>query len=677
MPDERDSRQATLVGLAAAAGVFLVLIGGFWAVMAVFGPSEGTTEVAEVREGTGQEATAPSPEPSPSAPPPDRSPEPSPDPPRPENPQPAAATGAAPSGGQMPPPSSLIDGQVQALDPESLKPTAGELAAAEGPPAEEPSSSSPPVSPSSSGPAARKKAPLPSADDQQKVAGQLDEIYDFSKSRTDAEELRLAKELFGLGKEAEADSAEKFVLLRKAMEMAGAGGDAAMMLQVIGAMGDGFDMDTLLVKGKMLKSFADGATSSAKIESLLKASQQYVDEAGAARRYEFASNIATVAYRASQRSQGKRFRKAALQLRQRAQKMHDDHQKLDAAMLAIQADPDDREAHLALGLLHCFSRGDWRQGLPHLAKGSDAGLSAVAARELASPSEPSAQAKLGDAWWDLAAARKKEEGKALMRHAGDWYRKAQPGLAGLDKTKVEKRLDNLAEILAPASETPGITARLPLALRKALVLNWSFDKNEGAKIIDASGKGNHGKVAGAKWVASARGPRNGAFLFDGVDDLILLPPATLGNGNMLTCSVWAKVPRYDGKSWPVFIGSYIGSASHNTSIGLAQNSGTLRIEVTTDKGNFANHRGSLPVPWDQWFHAALVYDGATLTEYLNGVRGKSIRASGNLKTPNMLTLGRDHAQWDALQGMVDEVMIFNRALTEQEVRQLYKTQGGK
>ncbi|MDP6544297.1 MAG: LamG domain-containing protein [Phycisphaerae bacterium] len=210
--------------------------------------------------------------------------------------------------------------------------------------------------------------------------------------------------------------------------------------------------------------------------------------------------------------------------------------------------------------------------------------------------------------------------------------------------------------------------------RKGLVLHYSFDTDGRGKVIDRSGKGHHGKVSGAKWVRNVRGAGNGGILLDGKDNVIYMPPATVGNLSSLTYSVWVKMPRYAGKSWPVFIGGHTTGAPVNISIGLFQNTGHLRLEVDTDAGNYAAE-GTLAVPWQKWFHAAMVYDGATMTEYVNGVRGRSAKASGKLKSLRMFTIGRDHAKYDALRGVVDDVMVFNRALTEKEIKQIYKAQG--
>ena len=71
----------------------------------------------------------------------------------------------------------------------------------------------------------------------------------------------------------------------------------------------------------------------------------------------------------------------------------------------------------------------------------------LAQRELNSPpAGPEDQVKLADAWWDAAADRRGEEKAAMLRCAGHWYEQAIGSLEGINKTKVEKRLAEIAEL---------------------------------------------------------------------------------------------------------------------------------------------------------------------------------------------------------------------------------------
>jgi hypothetical protein len=253
--------------------------------------------------------------------------------------------------------------------------------------------------------------------------------------------------------------------------------------------------------------------------------------------------------------------------------------------------------------------------------------------------------------------------------------------AEIQKTVISMPPEEAAPALPPLQppknpSTATGSSKLPITLRKGLLLHYDFAAAGKDKVTDKSGKRNDGENNGATWKMLSDG-RKGVMDFDGKDDVVVLPEETLGNSSSLTFSIWAKLPRYSGGGWPAFIGSYVGNPGMNTGIGLAQAKGTLLVEVTTSKGNYKIPEGINAVPWDMWFHAVMVYDGESLTEYINAVRGASIGASGSLTTPTSAWLGKHHTRYGVIKGQLDDVMIWNRALSDEEVKQLYRMQGGK
>ncbi|MFC1460971.1 hypothetical protein ACFLQR_00440 [Verrucomicrobiota bacterium] len=94
-------------------------------------------------------------------------------------------------------------------------------------------------------------------------------------------------------------------------------------------------------------------------------------------------------------------------------------------------------------------------------------------------------------------------------------------------TEVTVAMTDAGDTLAAAGNM-GKTA-VSIGLKKGLIVYYSFDKNEKGKVIDKSGKENHGKVHGAKWIA--KGQVGGAFEFDGKDDYIDLGRPVLETKN--------------------------------------------------------------------------------------------------------------------------------------------------
>jgi len=526
--------------------------------------------------------------------------------------------------------------------------------------------------------AGEKKSPLPSAADQEKVAGQLEEIYGLSKKRTDAENLHLAKELFGLSKNSRGKPAEQFVLARKAMELARDGGDAIFMLQAIDFLGARFEMNALVVKGKMLRSFAEGAVDKRRIESLVKASQRYVAEALAARQYDFALSVATLTYATCQRPAGREFRKPLLDLRQRVQKLRDEHEKFENATLAVKADPDDREAHLTLGRLYCFSRGDWQRGMPHLTNGSDAELASLAEQDLAVPDDPKGQVKLGDAWWSLAEAQEGEEKNVVMLRAGFWYKKAQSELSGLNKTKVTKRLAKIAEIRRPAATTPGAEP-VPSWPGKVPGLVMAWKRGFGAEKVVSSMAG-----PAHKWRLEPRGAAKpdarggmelakGACIVHGGNELLL---AACMKTNQLTVEAVLNAANLE-QDGPARIISF-STDGHHRNFTLGQSADRLVFRLRTPR---TGTNGSSPetalcrftagVP----HHIIVSYRPGQLVCYFNGqqvLATPKVQGDFSNWSSQQLLFGDEYKDRRDWSGTLDLVAISDRFVDAAEAQRRFR-----
>jgi len=224
---------------------------------------------------------------------------------------------------------------------------------------------------------------------------------------------------------------------------------------------------------------------------------------------------------------------------------------------------------------------------------------------------------------------------------------------------------------------PGFSraVRLPPSVLRNRVVHYAFDRDEQMKVSDTSGRRHHGRIKGAKWVRE--GKIGGGMEFDFQRTYVTIPTEAMGNWDAVTYAVWGKVGEYKGLNWPAFIGSATRLTGLNVSLGIAQGRGTLYAEVDTEHANAPIHGGEIAIPWDTWFHAAMVYDGETLTEYLNGEPGISVSARGKLNTVQQLYLGRSSGDYNpktSLIGRLDEAVIFDRALNAREIKAIYRAQ---
>ena len=303
-----------------------------------------------------------------------------------------------------------------------------------------------PESPPPSLPQAERK-PVPSPDAQEAVRKQLATIYDPEQAKTPREKLKLAAELVEVAGKPDTSETERFVLLQEAVEIAGDGGDAALMLQTVDALDRQFELDAVEQRKKAILRFAERATTSERIRSLVSVGTRTIAQAVQQEHFESALELANAVARASQRPQGKEFRKEAVQRRDAVRALVQQRTELDAAKEVLRTNPSDGAANRVLGRWYCIYREDWPQGLPYLAKGDDDGLKLLAERELNSSSgSADDQMQLADAWWELGSGRKGEERDAILLHAGHWYEQfLKSPQSGLTKLRVEKRLEELVD----------------------------------------------------------------------------------------------------------------------------------------------------------------------------------------------------------------------------------------
>ena len=198
---------------------------------------------------------------------------------------------------------------------------------------------------------------------------------------------------------------------------------------------------------------------------------------------------------------------------------------------------------------------------------------------------------------------------------------------------------------------------------------WLFDEGRGKIVRDSSGNGNDGTINGdPKWVEGRFGK---GLEFDGVDDYVAVPDSDSLDidGDRITIVAWIK-----GSGWPA--ANHIVRKLHDQAQGhiyvLRVQPDKIRAYIATDVKPSPGYQvdGATPLKVGEWYHVALVYDGNEIRIYLNGELDGSLPASGNIETSDAeLRIGRgDPAGYFA--GVIDEVAIFDAALSEEEIREL-------
>jgi len=135
------------------------------------------------------------------------------------------------------------------------------------------------------------------------------------------------------------------------------------------------------------------------------------------------------------------------------------------ALKTLKSKPDDADACLTAGKYYCFQKGDWAKGLELLSKCSDLKFKAAAIRDLANPADAADVVQLADDWYEVLGSLTGYAKRAVQFRTRALYGKAIPDLAGLSRTKAEKRLDELGKALEGATDHVALWTAVRTAVR--------------------------------------------------------------------------------------------------------------------------------------------------------------------------------------------------------------------
>lgn len=220
----------------------------------------------------------------------------------------------------------------------------------------------------------------------------------------------------------------------------------------------------------------------------------------------------------------------------------------------------------------------------------------------------------------------------------------------------------------------GVTS-LRADLKDGLVLYLPFDEGSGDQVADLSGNGFKGTVKGAKWT---KGRFGSALQFSGSDQWVEVPyddPFNITEGITIGAWVIANVPF--NPEWRGILnakkstyGPYLlqtgGAACGEIGLYFAGAWTWLRTVQSLEKTKFHHVVGT----YDQKEGLHIYYDGK-LDDGAGSAGAKKGKIDSN--TPEGLVIGHNYGLagrfWD---GVIDEVVLYNRALTAEEVAELYQ-----
>jgi hypothetical protein len=192
---------------------------------------------------------------------------------------------------------------------------------------------------------------------------------------------------------------------------------------------------------------------------------------------------------------------------------------------------------------------------------------------------------------------------------------------------------------------------------------------------------NHGTLQNGATFANGKVGR--AFSFDGVDDYVRIPisPSLQTVSNAITIDMWVKLNSLPPNTGSLLLSNHIQSfGSPISGVNLAVSpSGNVTFQTRLNNACCQAVTSNAVIQIGTWQHIAGVWDGANLRVYIDGTADTVVAASGTLQMNRDIFLGINSDNFfggtitHQVNGLIDEVEIFDRALSATEIQTINNT----
>jgi len=196
---------------------------------------------------------------------------------------------------------------------------------------------------------------------------------------------------------------------------------------------------------------------------------------------------------------------------------------------------------------------------------------------------------------------------------------------------------------------------------------WHLDEGEEVTLLDSSGNGNNGKIAGP---VPATGQIGGALEFGGLNGHVKVPDSA--SLDIMTYETWFNSKKWESVNLysPTIFNKYTDS---NNMFRIAfDNTASGKIGVSAKKGGIEIGRnGTTGVALNEWHHLVVVFTNPVKI-YLDKIDITSATSNiwSRYSGDNNLYIGsRGDARY--FNGLIDEVRIYNRTLSSAEITEHY------
>jgi len=229
-----------------------------------------------------------------------------------------------------------------------------------------------------------------------------------------------------------------------------------------------------------------------------------------------------------------------------------------------------------------------------------------------------------------------------------------------------------------------VTIEVSITFEDFAIAHWRLDDNAASTtVVDSGSSGLNGTFVDATGNPNTSAHHSatcqegsGSLIFDGVDDYVTMTRnSVLETGNattkQLAVSAWIK---HDLTSPPTIYTAIVGTGDGGWYIGSFPNENKLYFACWLTSGYTAVVTDNTPVFDGQWHHVVAAYDGSKVHIYVDGNHGEATYSSGTIRNMfDMPVLIGDNAHWlgRCWDGLVDDVRIYDKAPSEQDIYHMY------
>jgi len=209
------------------------------------------------------------------------------------------------------------------------------------------------------------------------------------------------------------------------------------------------------------------------------------------------------------------------------------------------------------------------------------------------------------------------------------------------------------------------------------VSRWTFDTVDVSvpTVNDVGTGGNNGTLVGSPSIVA--GKIGQAVSLNGTSqDMTVADNNSLSVTTGITLAGWVKVTDLTDYRY-LFEKDSGSSGTREYQLYINKTSGILTFVVqTATGGGQVIYNSTSGVSAGSWAHVAITYDGANIRSYINGVADATVTpcttSFGNTTRP--LTIGYGGSTW-YMKGLLDDLRLYNRALSGAEITDLYNFTG--